>query len=136
MCRKVIEAIDSGNHGDQYLGRRPARRAASCIIDDCVIGIDQIMHCDELIATPINLGSSELISINDLVEHGRRYRGREAEALVRPGRSQRRGRPQQRQHYDPERAGLGAADSAAGRNGQNLRLDSNSSPIARPASAS
>ena len=26
-----------------------------------------IMHSDELIATPINLGSSELISINDLV---------------------------------------------------------------------
>jgi nucleoside-diphosphate-sugar epimerase len=25
------------------------------------------MHCDELIATPINLGSSELISINTLV---------------------------------------------------------------------
>jgi nucleoside-diphosphate-sugar epimerase len=26
-----------------------------------------IMHCDELIATPINLGSSFLVSINDLV---------------------------------------------------------------------
>ena len=26
-----------------------------------------IMHSDDLIATPINLGSSELISINDLV---------------------------------------------------------------------
>jgi nucleoside-diphosphate-sugar epimerase len=25
------------------------------------------MHCDDLIATPINLGTSELISINDLV---------------------------------------------------------------------
>ena len=25
------------------------------------------MHCDKLIAVPINLGSSELISINDLV---------------------------------------------------------------------
>jgi nucleoside-diphosphate-sugar epimerase len=25
------------------------------------------MHCDELVATPINLGSSELIAINDLV---------------------------------------------------------------------
>jgi nucleoside-diphosphate-sugar epimerase len=25
------------------------------------------MHCDKLIATPVNLGSSELISINDLV---------------------------------------------------------------------
>jgi GDP-D-mannose 3', 5'-epimerase len=24
------------------------------------------MHCDELIATPINLGSSELVSINEL----------------------------------------------------------------------
>ena len=36
-------------------------------IDDCVKGIDMIMHCDKLIATPINLGSSELISINDLV---------------------------------------------------------------------
>ena len=36
-------------------------------IDDCVQGIDMIMHCDELIATPINLGSSYLISINDLV---------------------------------------------------------------------
>ena len=25
-----------------------------------------IMHCDELIATPINLGSSQLVSINEL----------------------------------------------------------------------
>jgi nucleoside-diphosphate-sugar epimerase len=31
-----------------------------------VLGIDQIMHCDRLIATPINLGSNELISIDDL----------------------------------------------------------------------
>ena len=36
-------------------------------IDDCVKGIDMIMHCDDLIATPINLGSSELVSINELV---------------------------------------------------------------------
>ena len=36
-------------------------------IDDCVKGIDMITHCDELIATPINLGSSELVSINTLV---------------------------------------------------------------------
>ena len=36
-------------------------------IDDCVQGIDMIMHCDDLIATPINLGSSELVSINELV---------------------------------------------------------------------
>jgi nucleoside-diphosphate-sugar epimerase len=36
-------------------------------IDDCVQGIDKIMHCDDLIATPINLGSSELVSINELL---------------------------------------------------------------------
>jgi nucleoside-diphosphate-sugar epimerase len=38
-------------------------------IDDCVFGIDQIMHCDRLIATPINLGTSELVSINRLVDY-------------------------------------------------------------------
>jgi nucleoside-diphosphate-sugar epimerase len=38
-----------------------------CYIDDCLHGIDRIMHTQELIATPINLGSSELVSINELV---------------------------------------------------------------------
>jgi nucleoside-diphosphate-sugar epimerase len=36
-------------------------------IEDCVLGIDMIVHCDQLIATPINLGSSELISVDQLV---------------------------------------------------------------------
>ena len=36
-------------------------------IQDCVKGIEMIMHCDDLIATPINLGSSEIVSINELV---------------------------------------------------------------------
>jgi nucleoside-diphosphate-sugar epimerase len=36
-------------------------------IDDCVKGIDLIMHCDDLIAMPINLGTSELVSINELL---------------------------------------------------------------------
>jgi nucleoside-diphosphate-sugar epimerase len=36
-------------------------------IDDCTQGIDKITHCDALIATPINLGSSELISVDHLV---------------------------------------------------------------------
>lgn len=37
-------------------------------LDDCVKGIDMITHCEELIATPINLGSSELVSVNELVD--------------------------------------------------------------------
>ena len=36
-------------------------------VDDCIKGVDMIMHSEDLIATPINLGSSELVSINELV---------------------------------------------------------------------
>jgi GDP-D-mannose 3',5'-epimerase len=66
LCRKVIEAMDTGRKdvtiwGDGYQTR------SFMYIDDCVKGIDLIMHCDDLIATPINLGSSELVSINELL---------------------------------------------------------------------
>ena len=66
ICRKVIEAKDSGSDEIVIWGDGTQTRSFM-YIDDCVKGIDMIMHCDELIATPINLGSSELISINDLV---------------------------------------------------------------------
>jgi GDP-D-mannose 3', 5'-epimerase len=66
MCRKIIEAKDSGNMAIEIWGDGSQTRSF-CFIEDCVLGIDQIMHCDSLIATPINLGSSELISVNELV---------------------------------------------------------------------
>jgi GDP-D-mannose 3', 5'-epimerase len=66
LSRKVIEAQDSGNHEITIWGDGTQTRSFM-YIDDCVTGIDLIMHCDDLIATPINLGSSQLISINDLV---------------------------------------------------------------------
>jgi nucleoside-diphosphate-sugar epimerase len=66
ICRKALEAIDSGNHSIEIWGDGTQTRSF-CFIDDCILGIDQIMHSKQLIATPINLGSSELISINDLV---------------------------------------------------------------------
>jgi nucleoside-diphosphate-sugar epimerase len=66
MCRKVIEAQDSGDMRIEIWGDGTQTRSY-CFIEDCVLGIDQIMHCDRLISTPINLGSSELISVNDLV---------------------------------------------------------------------
>ena len=65
LCRKVIEARDTGVHQIDIWGDGTQTRSFM-YIDDCVQGIDMIMHCDELIATPINLGSSELVSINDL----------------------------------------------------------------------
>ncbi len=66
ICRKVIEAKDTGKHEITIWGDGHQTRSFM-YIDDCVKGIDMIMHCDALIATPINLGSSELIAINTLV---------------------------------------------------------------------
>jgi nucleoside-diphosphate-sugar epimerase len=66
ICRKVIAALDKGDHAIRIWGDGHQTRSFM-FIDDCTKGIDRIMHCDELIATPINLGSSELVSINDLV---------------------------------------------------------------------
>ena len=66
LCRKVIEAIETGKKDITIWGNGHQTRSF-CYVDDCVKGIDKIMHCDELIATPINLGSSEMVSINTLL---------------------------------------------------------------------
>ena len=66
ICRKTIEAIDTGKKDITIWGDGHQTRSFM-YIDDCVKGIDRIMHCDDLIATPINLGSSELVSINELL---------------------------------------------------------------------
>jgi GDP-D-mannose 3',5'-epimerase len=66
ICRKVIEAKDTGKHEIVIWGDGTQTRSFM-YIDDCVKGIDMIMHNDKLIATPVNLGSSELIAINELV---------------------------------------------------------------------
>ncbi len=66
LCRKVIEAIDTDDLRIEIWGDGEQTRSFM-YIDDCTFGIDQITHCNELIATPINLGSSELVSINRLV---------------------------------------------------------------------
>jgi nucleoside-diphosphate-sugar epimerase len=66
ICRKAIEAKDSGDLRIEIWGDGNQTRSF-CFIDDCVRGIDLIMHSDKLIATPVNLGSSELVSINELV---------------------------------------------------------------------
>jgi nucleoside-diphosphate-sugar epimerase len=66
ICRKVIEAKDQIRDCIDVWGDGSQTRSFM-YIDDCTLGIDRITHCEELIATPINLGSNELISINDLV---------------------------------------------------------------------
>ena len=65
MCRKVIEAKDKGIDTLEIWGDGTQARSFM-YIDDCLVGIDKIMHSEELNATPINLGTSEMISINEL----------------------------------------------------------------------
>ena len=66
ICRKVIEAKDTRVAKIDIWGDGTQTRSFM-YIDDCVDGIDRIMHSDDLIAEPINLGSSELVSVNHLV---------------------------------------------------------------------
>ena len=75
MCRKMIEAIDKKDLSINIWGNGEQTRSFM-YIDDCVKGIDMITHCDELVATPINLGSSELVSINTLVSKVEKIAGK------------------------------------------------------------
>ena len=47
MCRKVIEAIDTGNHSITIWGDGHQTRSFM-YIDDCTQGIDKIMHCGRI----------------------------------------------------------------------------------------
>jgi GDP-D-mannose 3',5'-epimerase len=96
ICRKVVEALDTGNHTITIWGDGQQTRSFM-FIDDCLKGIDRINHEDKLIATPINLGSSELVSINELVSKVEKIAGIKLE-----------------RHYD-----LSAPRGVAGRNSDN-----------------
>jgi GDP-D-mannose 3',5'-epimerase len=65
ICRKVIEAKRSGRHEINIWGDGEQTRSFM-YIDDCVRGTQRIMQSS--IDTPINLGSAELVSINQLVD--------------------------------------------------------------------
>ncbi|HKW34977.1 MAG TPA: NAD-dependent epimerase/dehydratase family protein [Candidatus Acidoferrum sp.] len=65
ICRKVIEAKLSGKHEIEIWGSGTQTRSFM-FIDDCVNGIDRIMNSG--ILEPINLGSSEAVTINQLVD--------------------------------------------------------------------
>ena len=65
ICRKVIEAKLSGKHEIEIWGSGNQTRSFM-FIDDCTAGIQKIM--DSEILEPINLGSSEAVTINQLVD--------------------------------------------------------------------
>ncbi|MCP4943830.1 MAG: NAD-dependent epimerase/dehydratase family protein [Planctomycetaceae bacterium] len=65
MCRKVISATVTGDHNIEIWGDGEQTRSFT-YIDDCLQGIELIMNSD--LEEPINLGSSELVTINGLVD--------------------------------------------------------------------
>jgi GDP-D-mannose 3',5'-epimerase len=65
ICRKVVEAKLNGKHEIEIWGSGEQTRSFM-YIDDCIKGIDMILHSN--ILEPINLGSSEAVTINQLVD--------------------------------------------------------------------
>ena len=65
ICRKIIEASVTGNKEITVWGDGHQTRSFM-YIDDCIKGIIDIMYSN--IEEPINLGSSEMVSINQLVD--------------------------------------------------------------------
>jgi len=65
ICRKVIHAKETGDHTIEIWGDGHQTRSFM-YIDDCLKGIDMIMHSE--ITEPLNLGSDELTTINGLVD--------------------------------------------------------------------
>ena len=65
LSRKIIEAKKSDNLKIEVWGDGEQTRSFM-YIDDCITGLDKLMESD--FSDPINLGRSELVSINQLID--------------------------------------------------------------------
>jgi len=65
ICRKAAEAVQSGNHEIEVWGDGKQTRSFM-YIDDCVRGTIEILNGPRI--EPINLGSAELVTIDQLVD--------------------------------------------------------------------
>jgi GDP-D-mannose 3',5'-epimerase len=72
ICRKVLDAKHSGKHEIEIWGDGKQTRSFM-YIDDCTKGTRMIMESD--IHEPINLGSSELVTIDQLVDIAESFAG-------------------------------------------------------------
>jgi nucleoside-diphosphate-sugar epimerase len=72
ICRKVIQAKLSGRHEIEIWGDGQQTRSFQ-YIDDCVKGTQLLMASD--FVEPINLGSAEMVTINQLVDLAESFAG-------------------------------------------------------------
>lgn len=64
ICRKVAQAVVSGTHEIEIWGDGNQMRSF-CYIDDCIEGTIRVMRGDY--SGPVNIGSEECVTINELV---------------------------------------------------------------------
>ena len=65
ICRKVAQAVLSGDHTIQVWGDGEQSRSFM-YIDDCIQGIGLVT--DGVFSDPVNIGSNELVTINEMVD--------------------------------------------------------------------
>ena len=65
LCRKIIEAKRSSNHVIEVWGDGEQTRSFM-YIDDCITGMEKIWSSGY--KEPLNLGSSEMVSVNQLID--------------------------------------------------------------------
>ena len=65
LCRKVLVAHEGNNQGVVTIWGDGKQTRSFCYIQDCIDGIIRLMESDY--AQPLNIGSDEMVSINDMV---------------------------------------------------------------------
>ena len=66
FCRKVLVAHEGNNNGEVQIWGDGKQTRSFCYIDDCIEGVLRIMMSDY--NQPLNLGSDEMLSINEICD--------------------------------------------------------------------
>jgi GDP-D-mannose 3', 5'-epimerase len=85
ICRKVIEAKLNGTYQIEVWGDGEQTRSFM-YVDDCVEGVVKLM--DSSFHQPLNLGSSELVTVNQLVDLAEDIAGYKVERVYDPTKPQ------------------------------------------------
>ena len=87
MCRKVIHAEEGGEI--EVWGNGMQTRSF-LYIDECIEGVRRLMNSDFI--GPVNIGSEEMVTINQLVETAAKVAGKDVQKLHIDGPTGVRGR--------------------------------------------
>ena len=119
ICRKVAAAVLSGSREIEIWGDGRQTRSFTHI-DDCVEGTVRLMASD--VREPLNIGSEQLVTIDELVDIVEGIAGVQAHAHLRPDGAPGGPGAQQRQHADPGAPRLVPVDQPRGRAAGHLHV--------------